>query len=301
MLRAPRSQSELKIVALGDTGTGKEPQKIVAQAIAKKCAGKCRFGLLLGDLFYPTGVSGARDPQFKTKFAQVYHFLGFPFYIVMGNHDYGGYGGGFEFKKANYYLNYAKRDRYFIFPTRKSYYFHRGPATFLALNTQEILYRYDYREHVRVVRKALREAAKRKSSWIIAFGHHTYISNAKHGNAGNYEGLPHRVRFMSGHSFKEFFDRELCHKIDLYISGHDHNRQLLKEKCGVLFAISGAGATLRPITDPERNPALFQKSSLGFLLLDITPSSLSLQFVDKSAKVEFEKVLKKHSKNISNK
>jgi N-acetylmuramoyl-L-alanine amidase len=58
---------------VGDTGTGGPDQFKVAGAIFQTCASSgCDFGLLLGDNFYPDGVSSADDPQRKTKFEQPY-------------------------------------------------------------------------------------------------------------------------------------------------------------------------------------------------------------------------------------
>ncbi|MBL9107498.1 MAG: metallophosphoesterase [Myxococcales bacterium] len=48
------------------------------------------FGILLGDNFYVSGVSGVSgvdDPQWQDKFELPYSDLTFPIYAVLGNHD----------------------------------------------------------------------------------------------------------------------------------------------------------------------------------------------------------------------
>ena len=72
--------------------------------------------------------------------------------------------------------------------------------------------------------------------WTIAFGHHPYRSNGKHGDAGAYElgvawdgiefaGLDLGTIF--GDKFRQWVDDYICNRVDFYLSGHDHNRQWL--------------------------------------------------------------------------
>ena len=55
---------------------------------------------LLGDNIYDSGVTSVTDPQWQTKFEIPYMGVNLPFYVVLGNHDYGGNGAGTEFDKA---------------------------------------------------------------------------------------------------------------------------------------------------------------------------------------------------------
>jgi hypothetical protein len=104
--------------------------------------------------------------------------------------------------------------------------------------------------------------------WKIGFGHHPYVSDGDHGNAGMYrEALPPKDltpvckqyvaptdptwktdnTWARGVELKKFIEDNLCkHGLDLYLSGHDHNLQWLSANCGrqVEFIVSGAGAKL---------------------------------------------------------
>jgi len=84
----PFRSDHLRLIALGDTGTGNEDQRKVAEGMAKICEQSgCDLVLLLGDNFYPDGVNSTVDPQFKSKFELVYQKLNLPFFAVLGNHD----------------------------------------------------------------------------------------------------------------------------------------------------------------------------------------------------------------------
>lgn len=59
----------LRLVALGDTGMGNRGQRRVAEAlrIVEEERGPIRFGLLLKDNAYPSGVTSADDPAWHEK------------------------------------------------------------------------------------------------------------------------------------------------------------------------------------------------------------------------------------------
>ncbi|MFN4985959.1 MAG: metallophosphoesterase, partial [Ignavibacteria bacterium] len=76
---------------VGDWGTGGALQKRVAKGMmsVSKASG-ARFVLSTGDNIYPSGVSSASDPQWKTKYESIYQGLNLPWWSVLGNHDHRG-------------------------------------------------------------------------------------------------------------------------------------------------------------------------------------------------------------------
>src|SRR5436190_6059152 len=84
----------VQFFAMGDWGSGSSNESDVAHAAGSFCASEtCDFGLFLGDNFYDVGVSGVDDPQWKSKFEDVYSdpsFASLPFFAVLGNHDHEG-------------------------------------------------------------------------------------------------------------------------------------------------------------------------------------------------------------------
>lgn len=107
-----------------------------------------------------------------------------------------------------------------------------------------------------------------QAPWKIAFAHHPYLSNGRHGNAGMYDGFP-----GAGIIYYDFLTRHVCDRADLMLSGHDHELQWLhaNKNCGkTQHIVSGAGAKTRQLKDTKRNKAYWQKGGvLGFFHITI--------------------------------
>ena len=123
------------------------------------------------------------------------------------------------------------------------------------------------------------------------FGHHPYISNGKHGNAGVYDGS--NIGIQAGVPVKEFFETAICNSgVDVYLAGHEHTRQWLEPQCGVEFIVSGAAAKTEPLEG--YNPTFFETDQLrGFLLVEIDGNSFAGSFYDENAELEFTRTVTK--------
>ncbi len=282
------SPDKLKFVAIGDTGKGNDGQKKVAQAIKAKCEQDgCDFVLMLGDNIYSNGVDGIDDEQFQTKFEIPYKDLSMPFFAVLGNHDYGGDGVGYEVKKSLYQIRYTEISSKWKMP-RHFYRFQVQNTMFFAMDTNAQLFDMA-KDQSKDIPRWISEA---DTTWKIGFGHHPYKSNGRHGNAGIYEGIP-GIPGISGASIKEFAESVWCGKFDLYLSGHDHNRQWLDVKCnGTELAVSGAGASTTQLVG--NNPSLFESATLGMIYISIDGNTLTAEFIDADGKTEFTHTIKKN-------
>lgn len=271
----PAPSKTIRLVALGDTGTGSPEQYQVAAAIKDKCdADGCDFGVLLGDNFYPSGVSGVDDPQWQEKLELPYAELDFPFYMILGNHDYGGDGAGYEFGLGANQVDYAAVHDKWILPA-EYYAFDDGAATFLGLGTNLIF--WDQANAVAEQGAYFTDVLGQSDKpWRIAIGHHPYLSNGTHGNAGSYDNVPY-IPIANGENVKTFFDDYMCSQVDLYLSGHDHSRQIIEgpAECPVTFVVSGAGAKTTDL--PGSNPAVFEKAYEGFAYLVIDDESITIE------------------------
>ena len=164
----------LQLIVLGDTGTGNEDQRKVADGMAKVCdqAG-CDFVLLLGDNFYPSGVKSILDKQFYTKFEMVYNKIKKPFFAVLGNHDVK--------QNALTQVIYSLRSNYWKMPNYE-YSFKTGEAMFYGINTNCPFYFERLRKKLNQDDTELMKNTT-KNPWKIVFGHHSVYSNGTHGDA----------------------------------------------------------------------------------------------------------------------
>lgn len=284
----------VRFIAIGDMGTGEHGQYSVANAIAEVCAEKgCDFALGLGDNIYDSGVDSVTDLQLKTKFEDPYKNLNFPFYMTLGNHDNTWISGGDgldndkgEIQVAYSYQADRPSDKWQM-PARM--YSFTAPlkqdnplVEFISLDSNPLAavsdgdYAYwqlPYRDkEAKWLKNTL---ANSTTPWKIAFSHHPFISNGRHGNAGLYDGVP-----GAGVVYYNMLKNNLCGKVDLLISGHDHDLQLLKasDKCGkTVQIVSGAGAKSRDLKDANRNAAHWQLGgTLGFFHLHIEGDVLKI-------------------------
>jgi hypothetical protein len=283
----------VRFVAVGDTGKGNAQQRQVGEAIARVCAASgCDFVVLLGDNFYPSGVSSTTDPQWETAFVQPYQHVEAPFYAVLGNHDYGGNGAGNELDKAQFEVAYSQVNPRWRMPATH-YRFSVGPVDFFAADTNRSMYALD--GQVRADFTRWLEASR--APWRVVFGHHPLLSNGRHGNAGSYDGVPY-VPIASGASVKSFLEEQVCGKADLYLAGHEHLMEWLKPTCGspgsarrTELVISGGGSSPTTFADRPPNEDHFRAEGLGFLYVVIEGDTLTGTFHDADAGVRFTRTV----------
>ena len=274
----------VRYAAFGDSGKGNQGQLDVAAAVAAKCAADgCDFVQLLGDNIYDSGVTSVDDPQWQTKFEQPYAGVDLPFWVVLGNHDYGGNGAGTEPGKGQFEVDYTAVSTKWKLP---SAYYQRTDqhVAFFGLDTNPAMFYLAGQQQTDVTGWI----ASSPSTWKIAFGHHPYLSNGPHGNAGSYDGVP----FLGG-GVKDLLDAAVCGAADVYISGHDHRRQWLVDTCGgsTELIVSGGGAAVTDLGGS--NPAHFEAATLGFLYVRIDGNTFTGEFIDTAGNVEFTRTLTK--------
>jgi len=177
----------VRFIAVGDTGKGSPLQAQVGEAMGARCrADGCDFVVLLGDNFYPTGVSSTSDPQWESAFVKPYASVDVPFYAVLGNHDCGGMGSGNELDKGAHQVAYSQVNPKWRMPATHYRFFAPPLVDFFVADTNRSMFAVD--DLVRADFEAWLPASAAK--WKIVFGHHPYRSNGRHGNAGSYDGVP---------------------------------------------------------------------------------------------------------------
>lgn len=209
--------------AVGDWGYNSHSLQNVAQSMKKLFP--TDFMVLLGDNFYPSGVSSVTDRRwdlFETNFAYL------PCYAILGNHDYLqnpyaqiGYRSAFWNMPAQYY-DVQKEDCHFFFVDTHLL----APQTAHMLNGTKVDHSSTLlHNHLQWLRqKLLASTAK----WKIVFGHIPIFSNGIHGN--NEELQSNLLPILTEA------------RVDMYISGHDHNMQHIQHgKCHFFVLGSGCG------------------------------------------------------------
>ena len=256
----------VRFVAIGDAGTGDSRQERVAEAMEDICSlYGCDFALYLGDNFYGSGVSDVSDPLWTSHFETPYAGLAFRFMAVLGNHDYG----GFDTARAAAQVAYTAYSTKWYMPAR-FYTEIEDDLTVVGLDTHAMVMD-SYADQEAWIPTAI---ASLSTTWSIAIGHHPYISNGPHGNAGDFDGRP-----GEGQTMKDFFDAYICGNVDLYIAGHDHTLQWLEPSCGTEQLVAGGGgAGSYPLVGTE--PTYFEASDNGFLWVEISGRSLTGVFYD---------------------
>ncbi len=277
-------------IVIGDTGKQTVSQRDVANSMESYCSSNdkiCDAAFLLGDNLYSTGMDSADDPKMDIVFRDYYQNLNFPFYAVLGNHDYGKY--SLSLKKANYELEYSKRNPQFVMPSR--FYIKVFKDMVVAhLDTTRMMWKKDLSIQGEMV-LAASKLAKEKNLWFVVTGHHPYLSNGSHGNAGHYDKVKVPY-FASGKYVKKFFDKYVCPNADLYLSGHDHSLQLIpgsQAGCGAYLVVSGAGGSGSNLT--PRNSVDFQTTNPGFFHFKVESKKIEITAVNAEADEVFSKTL----------
>src|SRR5687767_446538 len=305
----PPAMKRARFIAMGDTGKGNTDQRRVAVAARDVCAAKgCDFVLLLGDNIYNAGVDSVTDPQWQTKFEQPYADLDLPFYVALGNHDYGGKliidapGIGNEWDRGKIEVEYSSVSDKWNMPNTH-YTFTWNHVGFIILDTNAIIWDNTvWGDQAAWLPTAMMEVADK--DWVFVAGHHPYRSNGTHGNAGDYDApelggiqISNPLPIQNGESVKDFFDDHVCGLgAQVYFAGHDHSRQWLDEPtalCGTQMIVSGAGASTTEIRD-RGNKAFYEDATEpGFMYVDIDGNTFTGTFYDKDGNVDFTKTFTK--------
>lgn len=284
----------VRFIAIGDSGKGNEGQYLVAAAMKAVCEerGGCDFAVMLGDNIYNSGVDDIDDAQWQEKFELPYAELDFPFYSTLGNHDYGApplfswLGGiGIDPRRGEVQVEYTGHSQKFVMPD-SHYRVVEGPVELVSINTTSLfwadsstiadLLTFDD-ENDRQTQNLATWAAESTSPWRIAFGHHPYLSNGPHGNAGVYDNVIIEDFIGSGSTIKYFLEDHVLGQFDVYLCGHDHSLQDVGHADGTELIVSGGGASHTDLGG--ENPVEWQADRRGFVVVEADETQMKFTFV----------------------
>lgn len=288
--------SETNFIFIGDTGKDNEGQRAVADAMVEFCTReKCDSGVLAGDIVYPKGLSSPTDTGLERVFDNYYNALNIPFIVALGNHDYGRL--GINKKKASYQLLHQKKNPRFHLP--HYWHYEETPHAVMAvIDTTRLMWNRDVKAQMYMLEKA-RQLATMKKKWFMVVGHHPFLSNGPHGNAGRYERWPIPF-FVSGKYVKRFLLNHVCGKADFYLGGHDHSLQVFDGKiagCNSHLIVSGAAAESTKITN--RNVAKYAGLEIGFFHLSVSDTEVRVRAINQNNQTLYEENITKSSLELA--
>lgn len=250
------------IVIMGDQGTGNDTQRQVAAGMGTWCKSHtCDFGIGLGDNFYFFGVKNTLDSQFATKFELMYEHLPFPFYMVLGNHDYfGSWEAQVNYKSMRWHMPH----RYYKLSTPK--------ADIFMLDIE----RFDIGQKNWLDMEMAGSAAFDAPKWRIVLSHRPTYSSGSHGDTEQV--------------IKQILPILKKSKADFYLSGHDHHLEYIRRD-NMNFLISGSAGQTSSISPGKYT--VFAKSKPGFLFMDFSEGAVDISFVSRKAKVLYTKRFEK--------
>ncbi len=246
-LTLPNKEGSVRLLVIGDTGTGSDKQQELAKVMLRyRQTFPFEFVLMLGDNMY--GSEKAVD--YKRKFENIYRPLldqKVKFYAALGNHDD---------SNQRFY-------EFFNMEGQEYYRFKKGNASFYSLNSN-----YMDKKQVEWVNG---ELAKDTATWKIAFFHHPPYSS------GGAHGSDKKLRQIVEPIF-------LKHGVNVVFAGHEHFYERIKPQNGIYYFISGSGGKLRR-GDVRKGSPLTAKAyddDMSFMLIEIDDKELHFQVVSRT-------------------
>jgi 3',5'-cyclic AMP phosphodiesterase CpdA len=243
----PLKTDSVRFAAIGDMGTGDQPQYQTAQQMLKaRQTFPFEFVIMLGDNIY----GGSSPSDFERKFATPYKPLmdgGVKFYASLGNHDD---------TNERFYKPFNMNGEAF-------YTFKKGNVRFFVLNSNEM-----NPKQLAWLEQQLKDAGN--GDWKICYFHHPLYSSGKfHGPSLDLRKLLEPLFIKYG--------------VDAVFSGHDHVYERIHPQNGIYYFMEGASGQLRAgnlahtsITDKGFD------TDRSFMLLEIAGDDMYFQTLSRA-------------------
>lgn len=261
---AKAGTASLRVVAIGDTGTGSSIQEGCANTIARFHREQpFDFGITLGDNYQDTGSTSPTDPRWQKYWERFYPKLGIPFYPSLGNHDWNNPSGP---AAELFYKNPSWR-----LPALY-YTYTAGPVQFFVLNTPLL----SERQRLWLDRELKASTAR----WKVVYGHYQIYS---------------AIRGDNKELIQDILPILEANRADIYFCGHEHLFQHLKPQGNVhLFVNGAAGASARAARQKNYPNILFMaESKQGFSILEATGTALTMRFIEQEGGELYRYTLRK--------
>ncbi|MGE0886876.1 MAG: metallophosphoesterase [Blastocatellales bacterium] len=240
---------------IGDSGSGDEAQKAVAQQMVKQRLTKpFEFVLMLGDNIYEKGEA----EKIGTHFEEPYKDLladGVKFYASLGNHDI--------IKGLMFQTNYKNFNmggkRYYNF-TKSAENGEDALVELFALDSNEV-----DEKQLAWLEESLKAS---KAKWKVTFCHHSIYSSAR----------MHRPYVKLRAQLEPLYVK---YGVDAVFAGHSHCYERVKPQKGVHYFTEGASGEIKKKTLDRKSPlmAAGEDSVNSFLIVELNEDEMKVEAI----------------------
>lgn len=241
---------------MGDTGSGDEAQRAVAQQMVKQRQLKpFEFVIMLGDNIYEKGEKEKIGSHFEEPYKELLD-AGVKFYASLGNHDI--------IKGLEFQTNYKN----FNMGGRRYYNFGKGDdlLEFFALDTNEL-----DSAQLGWLDQSLKASTAR---WKIAFCHHSIYSSAR----------MHRPYVKLREQLEPLYVK---YGVNAVFAGHSHCYERVKPQKGVHYFTEGASGEIKKRTLDRKSPLMAAGEDMvnSFLIVQVTDNAMTVEAIAADGKL----------------
>lgn len=254
-------KTTLIFAVMGDTGSGDEAQKAVAnQMVKQRAKTPFEFVLMLGDNIYEKGEAEKIGSHFEEPYKDLLA-AGVQFYATLGNHDIIK---GLEFQ-TNYKNFNMGGKRYYNF-AKQSKDSKENLIEFFALDSNLV----DDKQLSWLDQSLKASQAK----WKVAFGHHSIYSSAR----------MHRAYTKLRAQLEPLYVK---YGVNAVFAGHSHCYERTKPQQGVQYFTEGASGEIKKRT-LDRTGQYFaagEDSVNSFLIVQVTEDEMKVEAIAADGKL----------------
>lgn len=231
------------------------------------------YFLILGDNFYPNGISSLKDSRWKELFSSLHSSSLQSIYAILGNHDYLG-NPLTQIQYTKYQSKWKMPHFYYDIPIiSHSVHLIFIDTILLDEKTSKNLIQGNSYEQYRKLRQNYFEDQKRwieytlsksQLKWKIICGHYPILSNGPH-------SFSIELRDFLIPLMKKY-------KVQLYLSGHNHNFQHSTYE-SLHHVTSGCFCYQSPFFQPPQFHNIYQNNEYGWTKLSISISMITIEFI----------------------